>query len=192
MRFAKMRGFNCRREFWVYGRFEDGLEFRLRADVAITCQNQTVFLVECKDYPDPKSGRENWRHTKQCKKYEASKIPFALCVGTSEIEGTLDQVVLPESIKAAEKQYLLFRQACEEFGMAVIDSDFSGVAWFEWLKLDVGQRIEAVSGIRARSEAGVDPQMVPRPEKYLKTKEWQRPILRKESAQERAIRQAIS
>lgn len=104
-------------------------------------------------------------------------------------EGGVGETKLPVGY-AFDEQYAEFRQACTDFGMAVIDSDFTHGAWFEWLKLDFEQRRAAIAGIEERRENGTDPQMVPRPEKYLKNREWKRMVRKAESAIERSIRLA--
>lgn len=77
-----------------------------------------------------------------------------------------------------DELYQRFRQACKDFGLAVIDpEDFVGFAWIEWGKLDSEQRLAAVTGLDARRISGCDPAFTPGPEKYLKKREWKRPIV---------------
>jgi hypothetical protein len=77
---------------------------------------------------------------------------------------------------AFDEQYADFRNACKAFGMNVIEEDFTGGAWHEWLVLDHSQRSDAIDGIHSRRVAGVDPQFVKGPKNYLKNREWKRPI----------------
>jgi len=82
-----------------------------------------------------------------------------------------------------DEQYAEFRQACIDFGMNVIESDFTGVAWSEWSRLDSDERSAAIRGIKDRHAAGMNPDLdVKRPPGYLGGKEWTRAIRKKASA----------
>lgn len=88
---------------------------------------------------------------------------------------------------AFDEQYLRFQSECRDFGMNVIDEDFSGLAWREWSSLDGLQREEAITGIVMRRQANVDPSMVKRPLNYLKGREWKRPLLKPKTKIERMM-----
>lgn len=72
--------------------------------------------------------------------------------------------------------YSEFRMACGWLGL--IESDFTE-AWWEWQRLDAGQKIEALAGVKSLEASGADPNLVKRPKRYLKDHEWQRkPVAR--------------
>jgi hypothetical protein len=82
-----------------------------------------------------------------------------------------------------DEQYTEFRQACVDFGMNVIESDFTGVAWSKWQGLDADERTAAIRGIKDRHAAGMNPDLdVKRPPGYLSGKEWTRAIRKKTTA----------
>lgn len=88
---------------------------------------------------------------------------------------------------ALDEQYAQFREACISFGMNVIDSDFTGPAWYRWVELDTSQRAEAIGNILARQAAGMDPLLTKRPENFLKSREFKRPIVALKSNLERLM-----
>lgn len=91
---------------------------------------------------------------------------------------------------AMDEGYAQFRQACEDFGMNLIESDFTGFAWNAWCRLSTTDRLAAIQGIRDRHAAGVNPDMVPKPEKYLDKREWERPVKGKPKGESLAERMA--
>jgi len=78
---------------------------------------------------------------------------------------------------ALDEQYAKFRLCCQQFGMIVSDpEDFLGDAWFGWKVLDFEQKEAACANILARKEAGLDPRFTSLPAKFIRNREWKRPI----------------
>lgn len=77
-----------------------------------------------------------------------------------------------------DEQYAEFRAALKSWGAPIIDpEDFIGWAWKEWGKLDAEQRLAAINGVRQRELEGADPAFCRSPERFLKGREWKRPIV---------------
>jgi len=70
-----------------------------------------------------------------------------------------------------------FQEAALAVGMHGSETDWQKARW-EWKRLDVGQRLDAVTGLYRRKQAGEydDPGFIPLPQNYLKNRMWQRPI----------------
>lgn len=86
-------------------------------------------------------------------------------------EKTPAAVPLPKGY-ALDELYAQFREACGWLGL--IESDFTGDAWWAWCILDSQQKIAAIAGIVLLRESGADPALVKRPKRWLSDREWTR------------------
>jgi hypothetical protein len=77
----------------------------------------------------------------------------------------------------SDETFRHFREAYEETGKSLIDSDWAE-SWFEWSHLDFEQQLAAVAGVRKRIEERIydEPRFVPLPRNFLQKREWQRVI----------------
>lgn len=79
-----------------------------------------------------------------------------------------------------DPDYRLFREAAAAFWPDLIDNDLEQGYGF-WRVMDWEERKRVVDGIEARKKAGIDSQFVCKPEKFLRTKEFNRPIKARDS-----------
>lgn len=80
----------------------------------------------------------------------------------------------------SDPDFATFRKTAEPAWGDLIDSDFED-CYHVWRTLDFEQKLACVNGIKARVEAKLDFQFVPRPHKFLKSCEYNRPIKARDS-----------
>ncbi len=108
-------------------------------------------------------------------RYERSTNELPRAYVSDSVSGSV--VVLDKKETSLLDDFGKFLECCETAELPASEVDRQAAKW-EWGRLDFGQKLEAMKGLKDRVAAGEfsDPAFRPLPQNYLKNRIWQRPI----------------
>jgi hypothetical protein len=104
---------------------------------------------------------------------KSARQPIAYAYADAEVKATPPTPSSKSNSGAMDELWQQFKAACA--WTDPIASDFDN-AWFEWRALDSFQKMAAIEGMKLLQESGQDPTKVKQAKRYLRDREWTRPV----------------